>query len=170
MVGLSIDGLRYNVLCGFDDSTTALWELDRDGCASADKTPTLLVEGEYFRYSPTISARSGTRFLVYSPERRIHETSGDVIKRHKIDVWDVVSRSRHIRIDEAHQDRITCALFLLNDSMIASCSFDQTAKLWDAKTGALLHVFGPTNLQNWALAASPDGKLLACGAWRKVFI
>ncbi|MFH0989401.1 MAG: caspase family protein [bacterium] len=55
---------------------------------------------------------------------------------------------------------------------ILTCSFDKTAKLWDAATGSLLHTYRvPIDLGNegmlYACTLSPNAKIIAVGGWTK---
>jgi WD40 repeat protein len=49
--------------------------------------------------------------------------------------------------------------------LLATCSADGTARLWNPASGAVLKTL--TGQTDWvySLAFSPDGKLLAAGSW-----
>jgi hypothetical protein len=57
-----------------------------------------------------------------------------------------------------HSDWVGNARFSPDDSLVITASRDDTAKIWDAKTGML--VAGPLRHKNWVVSAcfSPDGK------------
>lgn len=50
------------------------------------------------------------------------------------------------------------AAFSPDGKYISTASWDQTARLYDATTGEVIHTFGPTGGQNWLTRFSPDGK------------
>ena len=52
---------------------------------------------------------------------------------------------------------------LLSLLTISSASFDATARLWDADTGACLQVFTHHKKPIYAISFSPDGRWLATG-------
>ena len=51
--------------------------------------------------------------------------------------------------------------FSPTDDILASCSTDQTVRLWDTHTGDCINIFEGHDAQVRYLAFSPDGKLLA---------
>ena len=55
------------------------------------------------------------------------------------------------------------SLLLLSLLTIFSASFDATARLWDADTGACLQVFTHHKKPIYAISFSPDGRWLATG-------
>ncbi|KAG9391855.1 HET-E [Carpediemonas membranifera] len=58
------------------------------------------------------------------------------------------------------------AVAMLPDGSVASSSWDQTLRIWDATGQCRLNV--PTGEQIWDVAASPDGKLLVTGGLKTV--
>ncbi|MBD2033766.1 NACHT domain-containing protein [Leptolyngbya sp. FACHB-321] len=64
-----------------------------------------------------------------------------------------------------HQGRVWSVVFSPDGQTLASCSEDQTIKLWDWRTGQCMKTL--TGHQGWvkALAYSPDGKHLASGSF-----
>lgn len=50
-------------------------------------------------------------------------------------------------------------------AQLATASFDATVKLWDAETGACVRTLGPHGDAVYALAFSPDGRMLATGSF-----
>ncbi len=68
---------------------------------------------------------------------------------------------------KGHQNVVYSAAFSPDGTLVATGSFDQAIKLWDAKTGKEVRTFaGTTGHQNLVLsvAFSPDGGSLASGA------
>jgi WD40 repeat protein len=55
------------------------------------------------------------------------------------------------------------SLLLISPLTVCSASFDTTARLWDADTGACLKVFTHHNKPIYAISFSPDGRWLATG-------
>jgi WD40 repeat protein len=63
-----------------------------------------------------------------------------------------------------HTDQINAVAFSPAGQMLATCSSDRTAKLWDTRSGRLLRTIqGPTASMN-SVDFSPDGQLLATGS------
>ena len=57
-----------------------------------------------------------------------------------------------------HEDVITWAGWSPDDKFVATASWDETYRIWNANTGECQHVIGKTGGQNWAGAFLPDGK------------
>ncbi len=60
-----------------------------------------------------------------------------------------------------HKDKITTFAFSPNGQFITSASLDKTIKVWDFKTGKLIHTLKGNSAINTELAISPDSRLLA---------
>jgi WD40 repeat protein len=75
-------------------------------------------------------------------------------------VWDLAAH-RPVWTVEGHRDRIFGMRFSPDQKVIATASWDSTARLWDATTGKELAVLSgqKTQLQNCVF--SPDGRTLA---------
>ena len=68
-----------------------------------------------------------------------------------------------MRTWHAHSDLIVALAFRPHASLLASASYDETARLWDADTAALVRTLhGETRVP--AIAFSPDGRRLAGGS------
>lgn len=83
-----------------------------------------------------------------------------------------------IRTIEAHPKNLHSGVpgairiaFRPGSNQLASCGCDDTARIWDTETGALLHTFHGHVQKVWSVAFSPDGKKLAtAGSDRRIRI
>ena len=64
---------------------------------------------------------------------------------------------------EGHTSDVTSAAYSPDGKQIVSASFDGTIRLWDAATGAQLHVLDAEE-SVWSVAFSPDGKEILSGS------
>ena len=65
---------------------------------------------------------------------------------------------------KGHSGAVMMATFAAEDGRVATASSDQTAKLWDAVTGAELQTFSQHTGPLYCLAVSADGRTLVTGA------
>jgi len=81
---------------------------------------------------------------------------------------DQVAVSGEMRSLEGHRNWVTgiswCPTKIAKDhELVATASFDSTARLWDADTGSCLQVFTHHKKPIYSIAFSPDGRWLATG-------
>jgi WD40 repeat protein len=69
-----------------------------------------------------------------------------------------------------HDDGVVGVAYSPNGQWIATSSLDQTARLWDASTGAQVRVFNGHNAEVKDIAFSPDGTRLATASVDKTAI
>ena len=81
-----------------------------------------------------------------------------------VTLWDLTETDSHTSF-EAHSDKITSmACSLVNgDHFLATCSEDETAKVWDLTSRTCIHSFRHRG-EVWSVAISPDGAYLATGS------
>ncbi|HJZ79871.1 MAG TPA: WD40 repeat domain-containing protein, partial [Pyrinomonadaceae bacterium] len=72
-----------------------------------------------------------------------------------------------LNIAGAHTSPISSLAFSPDGQMIASASYDNTAKLWEAATGKPVRTFSGHENRVWSVVFSPDGKSLLTGAGDK---
>ena len=131
-----------------------VWELPKD-CHRQDARPDLAIEGTSFGCNSKSFSFSGATLLVFPPKAQ--NTNSRCVE-----VWDSASGECRMRLN-GHTDHISWAGYSWDDSAIASSSWDQMVRLWDASNGSLLRSLGPVHGQAWAGSFSPNGKLIACG-------
>jgi WD40 repeat protein len=100
------------------------------------------------------------KHLIYLPGKRP--------KSNFSDVWDVRIYSMTTHEDiltlTGHTDALMWSGYSPNESMIGTVAFDQSMRIWDAKSGQQKFKFD-TNGQNWTGGFSPDSEKFAgtCG-------
>ena len=55
---------------------------------------------------------------------------------------------------------MSCVSFSPDGTKLASASFDKTVRLWDVKTGKVLHTFTGHSDFVYAVAFAPDGRVV----------
>ncbi|MEZ4866015.1 MAG: BTAD domain-containing putative transcriptional regulator [Caldilineaceae bacterium] len=76
---------------------------------------------------------------------------------------DASGRFHPYRVLQGHARSIRALSFSPDGRYLASCSIDNTVRLWEVTTGACLHIFDQDVINFWSLVFSPDGTLLAGG-------
>ncbi|MFM6255842.1 MAG: WD40 repeat domain-containing protein, partial [Dolichospermum sp.] len=66
-----------------------------------------------------------------------------------------------------HSSWVNSLAYSPDGQTLASGSYDNTIKLWNARTGELLQTFTGHSYSVHSLAYSPDGQTLASGSWDK---
>ncbi|KAK9252445.1 WD40-repeat-containing domain protein [Lipomyces tetrasporus] len=98
------------------------------------------------------------RSLIYITEHRAPSPGAAMAP--KIVVWDMEKREERLAL-EGHTDRIMWLGISPDSTTLASASWDETLKLWDASTGQLKFDIGPSGAQLMTAAFSPDSKAIA---------
>jgi WD40 repeat protein/transcriptional regulator with XRE-family HTH domain len=84
-------------------------------------------------------------------------------QRGEVRVWREAGQTLHL-VWQAHTDMVTSIAFSPDERRLASGSLDNSLKLWDVESRALLWTGWQTNGPN-CLAFAPDGSLLASGGF-----
>jgi eukaryotic-like serine/threonine-protein kinase len=103
--------------------------------------------------------------VAFSPDgRRLAVASGFSAGGGRVWAWDVAT-GREVLNVEAHEKQVFNLAFSPDGKRLATASYDKTAKVWDAETGAELLALPPHAGGGWhrCVAYSPDGKYLATG-------
>ena len=95
--------------------------------------------------------------VVLSPDRRVLAASFYTA----VEAWDTAANKR-LPVLNGHAREVWGMALSPNGSLLATASWDQTVRLWDTATGAVLRVIKfPSPRAAWRVAFSPDGALLA---------
>lgn len=85
-----------------------------------------------------------------------------IIQDYGVKIFDVRTHDEHATL-KGHSGRVTCLAYSPDGHTIATGSWDQTIRLWDAGSGALRATFNWGIERVHCLAFAPDGLRLAAG-------
>lgn len=152
-----------------------LWELDDHGelksmkkregkSVIADTTEakedSLCLEGHLASFGNSAFSPDSKTIIYLSHNETTQSGPREAVSLPRINIWNVESRCLRHRL-LGHEDTIMWAAVSPDNLQVASISWDGTARIWDASSGACLHVLGPFGGQLWCGAFSPDAKYLA---------
>lgn len=104
----------------------------------------------------------------FSPNSKALAVGG---RNGEIRILDVETVETLVSIPDAHGDTVNWVSFSPNGEYLASCSSDQTVRIWKADTGDLVDIFLEHEGPLMSVAFSPDGKHVASvGYERKIRI
>ncbi len=103
----------------------------------------------------------GVQAIAFGPsgDRAVLATPGATVV-----IWDIASNARVTEL-KGHSQSVRSVAW--TGTLIAAGSEDKTARLWDARTGALLHTLAGHEGPLFAVALNHDGSRLATGATDK---
>lgn len=132
----------------------------RNGIRIHEQEDKLCFEGQLASFGSPAFSPDGKTFIYLSQNKTTQSGPREAGALPCVNLWDVESRSpRHQLL--GHKDAIMWAAMSPDNLLVASIAWDGTARVWDASSGACLHVLGPFGGQLWCGAFSPDGKYLA---------
>ncbi|KAF7971793.1 hypothetical protein HWV62_19927 [Athelia sp. TMB] len=136
-VTYSRDG-KY-IISGSYDDTICMWDAE-----TGEATETL-IKGTFFAYSPEGSHIVSDRGATLS-------------------IWDVGTGGAVGASLEGHRDQINCVVYSPDGTLIASCSMDNTIRLWNVETRQAVGVLEGHINAVVSVAFSPDGAHLVSGS------
>lgn len=83
------------------------------------------------------------------------------VTSHSADLWNVIAKKK-LRL-VGHKDVIWSACFSQDGGILATASWDKTTKLWDVRSGRLLHTLTGHPDRVLSTAFSQDGRFIATG-------
>ncbi|TFK77481.1 WD40 repeat-like protein [Pluteus cervinus] len=112
---------------------------------------------------------SGTRLASCSDDATARIWNVEKLGGEKDGIPGLSSSSDHVVVLSGHRHSVTTVAWCPyqpagTSEMIATSSFDGTARFWDSATGECLHVFSDHRRSIYALIFSPDGQWLATGS------
>jgi WD40 repeat protein len=79
--------------------------------------------------------------------------------------WNATGEGKQVRISGGHAKPIFKVARHPSQPLLATCSADQTVRLWNPDNGAAVRTMSGHTDWVYAIAFSPDGSLLASGSW-----
>jgi WD40 repeat protein len=79
--------------------------------------------------------------------------------------WNAVGEGKQVRASGGHAKAIFKVLRHPSQPLLATCSADQTVRLWNPDNGAAVRTMSGHTDWVYAITFSPDGSLLASGSW-----
>ncbi|KAL1887469.1 hypothetical protein Sste5346_010218 [Sporothrix stenoceras] len=151
-----------------DESEAILWKLDGNGQLSSKPQR---LEGQLGLWGSSSFTPDGKMLIFISNNESTQFDDQDGVTREKdslpcINLWSIEERTVQHRL-LGHTDQIQSVTVSPDGKHHASASWDGTGRIWDAATGACIHVLGPfattetTVGQMWSTAFSPNGKHVA---------
>jgi len=162
-------------------SRTRVGELGRQGTFITDVTASL--DGKYLASTALHgSVKIWDALRVYEPQegRLVYEGGSPFFwvdfspdssrlavggREGDIQILDVELGEILLSIPDAHGDIVGCVSFDPSGKYLASCSSDETVRIWDAQTGGVIDIFLEHEGPIGSVAFSPDGKHVASGGY-----
>lgn len=115
-----------------------------------------------FSLADTLSTRQTTSITTSPKGQFLASSYGQLIQ-----LWDL-STGKPLTILTGHSDWVSAITFSPDGQMLASSSLDKTIRIWNSRTGQLLHLFAAGRMTT--LAFSPDGTMLAAGSRNRFWL
>ncbi|KAF7967335.1 hypothetical protein HWV62_34697 [Athelia sp. TMB] len=107
-----------------------------------------------------VETRIGGTFFAYSPNgSHVVSSSGATLI-----VWNAMIGEAVGAPLEGHHQQVNCVVYSPDGTLIASCSRDNTIRLWDAETRQTVRVLEEHTGDVGSIAFSPDGAYLVSGS------
>ena len=163
----AVDNVVTNIL----SNSSPPWQMDSDDqtalTTEIEKVLTNLNIQSHLRTQKRLNGRLVSNFGSHtfnSTGTSLAFLPGPRPKSNDDTAWDIsiysLSSARVQHTLTGHRDAIMWLGFSPDDTLIASVSWDQTFRIWDHKSGKLLHLF-LSHGQNWTGAFSPDSRFFA---------